>query len=313
MKENEEKVEQQGVKSQESEVLKNCRIVDIILRKILSRRQYFVLLSMVFYALYYVFYVGEYPSYSIGDVIGFAIFYFAWFIVVMGFLYFPYEVALLTIQTDLRFRKKLTISGHILIILMTIIFGVFDFLSSLLSDRKYLEGQLISNVILLAVYIFLLVLSYFKTNFNKARIYFLVALFMYLIFSNISIINRAGIGNYDADIIVEITKFDRVYLNQKGIKVQDIDICEQGKKDKNTQEEKQSMVENTPQENNAKESKDVYCVDKNIIRFDKIKVLSSVGKKTFLKYKANYKVIKLDFDSSKVKMIEKFNIPITIN
>lgn len=310
MKEKEEKVEQQGVKNQESRVLQICKSLDGILEKLLNRKQYFFILFMVFYALYYVFYVGEYPGYSIGDVIGFAMFYFAWFIAVMLLLYLPYEGALLTIQTDVKLRGRITKSGWVLIILITLIFIILNFLSNFLSDWRYIDIQFAYNVALLLAYFICLRLSNKKRNFNETRIYFLVAIVLYLIISNVSIIKRAGIGNYYANIIVEIASFDRVYLNQKGIKVQDINICEQGKKDKNTQEEKQSIVENAPQENTAKEIKDVYCVDKNIIRFDNIKVLSSIGKKIFLEYKANDKVIKLDFDSLKVKFIKKRNIPI---
>lgn len=310
MKEKEEKVEQQNVENKENQILKICKILDNALDELLKRKQYFVLLSMIVYVMYFVFYIGEYPSYNIEDVINFTISYIVWFLLIASLLYFPYEVAVLTMQLDIKKQAKITISGGYILICMTIVFIYINLFSSLLANEEDILYQLLWNFVLLVVYCVLLCLAYKTHDFNIMRIYFLIFLFIYLVFSNINIIGRAGIGNYYANIIVETASFDRVYLNEKSIKVQDINICEEGKKDKNTQEEKQSIAENAPKENTTKESKDIYCIDKNIIRFDNIKVLLSVGKKTFLEYKVNDKAIKLNFDSSKVKFIKKQNIPI---
>lgn len=281
--------------------------------------------SVILYCKHYVFGIEDFPDFSMEELLALGFHVGAWLMLLLfvplGCYLFAVTYSKITKQdcdkiTDNKTSKceywAMIKSNFIIVFnsipyIATFITAIICILLSAYLAYEFKDKQVCYTLIFCLIYSVLFIFA--RSGKFKISIAILIII-AYFIFTYINIMGRAGIGNYYANIIIETATLDRVYLNQKGIEVQDDNICEEGKKDKNTQEEKQPISENTSKENTTKEIKDVYCVDKNIIRFDNAKVLSSIGKKTFLEYKVNDKAIKLNFDSSKVRFVKKQNTPI---
>lgn len=281
--------------------------------------------SVILYCKHYVFGIEDFPDFSMEELLALGFHVGAWLILLLfiplGCYLFAVIYSKFTKQDSDNITNKQSSKCKYWAMIKSnfiIVFNSIPYIAALITAimcillSAYLAYEFKDKQVCYTL-IFCLVYSVLFIFVRRGALYIIIAsliIISYFIFTYINIMGRAGIGNYYANIIVETTSFDRVYLNQKGIKVQDINICKQDEKDKKIQEEKQPISENTSKENTTKEIKDVYCVDKNIIRFDNAKVLSSIGKKTFLEYKVNDKAIKLNFDSSKVRFIKKQNTPI---
>lgn len=282
------------------------------------------LISIIIYCKHYVFGIEDFPDFSMEDLLTLGFHVGVWFMflifIPLGCYLFAVMYSKFTKQdgdktTDNKTSKckyLAMIKSNITIVfnstpyIVTLILAIMYILLSAYLAYESKDKQMWYALLLCLAYSVLFI--FFHRGWMSIFITILIII-SYFVFTYINIMGRAGIGNYYANIIVETTSFDRVYLNQKGIKVQDVNICKQDEKDKKIQEEKQSIAGNNSKENIVKKGKDVYYVDKNIIRFNNIKVLSSIGKKTFLECKVNDEAIKLNFDSSKVKFINKRNIP----
>ncbi|MBZ7996642.1 hypothetical protein AVCANL279_04790 [Campylobacter canadensis] len=253
--------------------------------------------SAILYVKYFIFELNEYPDFGLNEFLAFGFHNLFYILIIATIPYFCYESLCIFFNTKIKKKNKIidTISNVAFIVIFCSIHFLFLLVSLLfLENDDFLDEQLDYIYQITFFYLFSIIVFTFKPSCIKYfRIFYLVCLVLYFIFTNLNIEKRAGIGNYKADVMVYVNDNVIDYLKERGIDIND----------------KSCYENNKMEESNTKKLK-ICKTAKGNLRFNDIKILSSIGKKTFLEYDLDDKnKIRLIFDTKQVDILEKFNIP----
>lgn len=309
----------------------------------------FVMCAIFLYIKHYVLILNDVPGFDLNELLAFTLHTFVFFLIILLLSYFCYENIIQWFVSDRKIKEKfeskkalvlkyigelkvlkskieneyskeesgyicslmekdilkhkkkidnkaMTILDHIMsyyyILIHVFIFVVFLIFSLLLSENEEGYWHYLYAIMLFIIYIITIVIGY-RSKEIVGRIILIISILAYVEFANINIMGVAGIGNYKADVMVYMNDNVVDYLKERGV---DIDF-------------KSCYEDNKSEESNAKKLK-ICKTTKGNLRLNNIKVLSSIGKKTFLEYNLDDKnKIRLIFNTKQVEILEKFNIP----
>lgn len=312
----------------------------------------FVVCAIFLYIKHYVFTLNDVPGFDLNELLAFTLHTFVFFLIILLLSYFCYENIIQWFISDrrikekfeskkvlvlkyieelnalkskiekeysqeesgyicnlidkdiLKYKKKIDnkamnildrIMSYYYILMHAFIFVAFIIFSLLLSENEEGYWHCLCAIVLFIMYIITIVIGYCGKE-MAGRIILIISILAYVEFENVNIMGIAGIGNYKADVMVYMNDNITDYLKERGI---DIDF-------------KSCYEDNKTEESNAKKL-EICKTTKGNLRFDNIKVLSSIGKKTFLEYDLDGKnKIRLTFNTKQVEILEKFNIPFKV-